>query len=168
MAPKSKKTPSEKKTPPKIGPITKPVVSYARILSDMKLYAKVNVGKPSKDAAHAIAAAVEYLGADLIQRAYEQSRADPESGQRVSKRHLISAIRDDEELAQIFVIPEEVLEKLRSKKVKHIVGQKKVKRHRKKKEAITPSGAPPAEAEPVKKKASAPKEGKKAKSAEVK
>jgi hypothetical protein len=132
---KTKKTPAKqatKKTPTKhAGPLVYPVFSVSRILSDMWLYARTNGGIPTTRAARALAGALEYIGADLLERACARCKDDPESNDRISCRHFVKAIRADAELAQIFTIEDHLLEPAK-------------KRHRAHKKAL--AAEPPAAA----------------------
>jgi len=152
MTPKTQKTPSAAARPKKqktsqaapngLGePLVYPVIKFSRIYNDMKLYAKARGGRASREAAHAIAAAIEYMGADLIERAAERSSKDDKSNGRISRRHLISSINADDELVRIFVIPPEALKSLKPKRVLHVVGQPKPKRRHHKKLAAAEESA---------------------------
>jgi histone H3/H4 len=163
MTPKAQKTPSAasrgkkqkptKATPSPMGdtPLTYPVIKYSRILNDMKLYAKAHGGRASREAAHALAAALEYLGADVIERAAECSSRDEKSNGRISRRHLITSINTDDELVRIFVIPAEAMKSLKPKRVLHVVGQPKLKRrhHKKIAAALLEAEAPVSEKAPA-------------------
>jgi hypothetical protein len=154
---KTRKAKAPKKTNKKAaaaGPLIYPVISEARILSDMWLYARTNGGTPTHRAARALAGALEYIGADLLERACALCKDDPESNDHISCRHFVKSIRADAELAQIFIIEEHMLESAK-------------KRHRAHKKALTALPAETEAATPEKPKKAAAKPKKTAAAAEA-